>query len=70
MTAQILTFLVLGGLALLAWAAFRSRWYREALEDLAGMRRASGREAASGLHALDPIHQVTRADDRSRRADR
>ncbi|BDU77765.1 hypothetical protein METESE_27230 [Mesoterricola sediminis] len=61
-------FLVFSGLALLVWAAFRSRWYQERLGDLQGMRRAAGQEEdGTGLHRLDPLHQLTRPGDGPRR---
>lgn len=69
MTPQLTVFLALSGIALIAWLAFRSRWYREALEDLEGMRNApENKEGPSGLQNANPFYQMAiRRDEDPRR---
>jgi len=58
-------FLGLMALAALAWALLRSRWYREAVEDLEGLRNApEAHMKPSGLHTANPISQLMEDKDR------
>jgi len=65
MPAKLLVFLFMMGIALIAWLLFRSRVYREALEDLEGMRKApENHMKPSGLQDANPFYQLANQDDR------
>lgn len=67
MSQQVTVFLALSALAALAWALLRSRWYREAMGDLEGMRNApEARTRPSGLHSANPVSQVMAEEGRRR----
>jgi len=69
MPPGLVVFLGLMAVAVLAWALLRSRWYREALEDLEGLRKApEAHMKPSGLHTANPIGQLM--EDEGGRRDR
>ncbi|BDU72687.1 hypothetical protein [Mesoterricola silvestris] len=64
MPPGLIIFLALMGIALICWLLLRSRFYREALGDLEGMRNApENRMGATGLQNANPLYQLSNDDD-------
>jgi len=57
-------FLAMMGIAIIFWWLLRSRFYREALSDLEGMRNApENKMGPTGLHNANSLFQLSTDDD-------